>query len=172
MPANLTDTFSTDQKSAETPETALPSPTHTLQHLIRSTTPLSSPYMLLADLKFTEVNITSNQNHTIMDIDNYEGELYCMPISYGKNNDTIMPLSTAPCTPIEDLQVKHKATWKKIARLKQNSTTSVGTISLGKKRHSNHANNNVGQGDKARNKQLKGVVDPTQPIVQTMEVAA
>ena len=174
QPVNLTDTCSTDRESTEKPETAQPSPTRTLPHLMQSITPLFSPYTLPADPIFTETNITSNQNISNMETDHHEGTLYCVPVNYGKTNDTVTLPSATPSTPAEDSRGKLKATWKKIERpkkppSKKPSATSLCTSPVGKKRHSSHANSHDGQVDEAKNKRFKGEAGTTHSNVQTVE---
>ena len=109
-----------------------------------------------------------------METDHYEGELYCVPVNYGKANITATPPSATPCTPIEDPRVKHQATWKRVERPKKLSTKKPSTMSeytspVGKKRHSNHANSHEDQVDEAKNKRLKGEAGTTHPTIQTVE---
>lgn len=172
LPADPTVTCSTVQESVEKLKTPMPSPTPTVQLLMQSINSLSSPFTLPADPILMESNITSNQNQTSMETSHYESELYCVPISYGKTTTIVTSSFTSPCTPTKDPQVKHKATWKKLARPKQNSATSHTMTLVGKKRRSSHANNHDGQVDKAKTIQFKGVANSTQPLDQTVEAVA
>ncbi|KAL0005775.1 hypothetical protein SO802_013336 [Lithocarpus litseifolius] len=138
-------TCSMAQETTEIPETPRPSPTPTVQLFMQSINPLASPFTLPADPILTDSNIMSNQNQTSMETGDFEGELYCMPVSYGKTTAIVTSSSTSPCTPSEDPQVKQKATWKKLARPKQNSATSHTTAPAGKKRRPSHANSHAGQ---------------------------
>ena len=108
---------------------------------MRPTNPISTPFMLPVDPILTESNITSNRNQTNMENGFYKEELYSVPVSYGKTTAIVTSSSISPCTPSEDPLVKQKATWKKLAKPKQNSAMSHTTTSVGKKRRSSHANN-------------------------------
>ena len=111
-----------------------------------------------------------------METNHYEGELYCVLVNYGKTNITATPPSATPCTSIEDPRVKHQATWKRVERpkklsTKKPSTTLEYTSQVGKKRHSNHANNHEDQVEKEKKKRLKGKAGTTHLTVQTVEAA-
>ena len=109
--ANPSVTCCTDQESAKILETAIPDSICTLQQLMHlKPTPLSSPLTFPVDSIFPKSNSTSNQNQTNMETDIYEGDLYCVPVNYGKTTARVTPLAANTRIPIGVLQVKHKAT--------------------------------------------------------------
>ena len=114
-----------------------------LQNLTPTFPPKSAPATLPSDQIIKTPDITPTQNPTIMETENHGEELYSVPISYGRNKDTDTCLTVAIRAQEDNPQEKHKATWKKIPRPKQNTTNPVdnseGMNSVGKKRQISHA---------------------------------
>ena len=113
----------------------------------------------------TENKVNAQSNPTNMETKNNEGDLYCVPISYGESNTKHTTCNQESCAHITEKQIAPTSTRKKLSRLGLtiNRNNKGDRVAVGKKRQSEHKKLDDGQGIKTSNKRLKGVASSTQP---------
>ena len=145
-------------------------PTSTLQTLSQSKPQILLPNTLQLDVEKTENRIKVQSSPITMETEINGGDLYCVPISYGKSKTTNTPCTQKSSEQDTKLNEVPKATWKKISRpgLPINREVTRDRVSVGKKRQAEHRAIKDGQDNKTSNKRLKGVAETTQPTSPTV----
>lgn len=119
--------------------------------------------MLQVDVENTENRVNAQSNPTNMETKNDEGDLYCMPISYGESNTKHMTCTQESHAHVIGKQTAPTSTWTELSRpgLTINRKNKGDQVAVGKKRQFEHRKLDDGQCIKTNNKRLKDVVSST-----------